>query len=740
MSETKLKKKPLTKLEKRLHAISASISLLFLIYGIFVAPYSYLRVINEVESLLRSAVFYLCRVMGLGDFVHVSVNEIPDVPFVPFLPIEPEMFKSQFAAMWKLLFTKENFLMYMVRVSEVAKVISRLSLPLLCLFLIIYLKFNQAADTETDNFGEESKALKRLKRILDKVSRPVRLVMDYFAWVKQRKWKIVWLCIWLLNLNIVTVLMAVVSYYLYFSVSFDLVNLYIQLYKLSLDFAVASAALPLIGWLIIGYYLVDKIRTWRAYETLNKFECRNKAFLETLPLVTLITGKMGTNKTKSLTDFGLSFQDLFRDRQRKQMFDIQAEFPFFDWIGYGNEIKRAFLFRQIRSLASARKFAEKKKARFIKTGDLYQIRHYDVDKYSMFFDNGIVRVSLFDRMNDYACLMYMYILQSVLAGNYSVRLEDVMYDKGKFPLWGNDYFKALSVEREAQYRHCHKINFDTLRLGLTVDPECDCAGAFECGIVLHTEMGKDYGNRETNDGYKRTDKQANPKNDMSIYRHKMARHSSTVCFFPYYRYIGDEQRPESVGADLREVLAVVRCLESSEDRLAIHMFLFEQFFFDMACSIWQNWYVRYSHNRADHSLIEFLIKHFVNAINGWYRRKTMRFAYNILELSVEEGTLDGDKRPGMYFLSHKKIHADRYRTDCFADVFAERAEASSWSFEDSPCFEGDVATSEEVMETNSYFGAALMKIKKRSASADFGAASPETSSGRTAPGGDKKRK
>ena len=92
MKKPKENKNPLTALEKRLHTVSAFITLLFIAYGFFAAPYSYARALNEAVSLLQSVAFYLCRVMGIGDLVQVSVNKIPDVPFIPFLPIAPELF------------------------------------------------------------------------------------------------------------------------------------------------------------------------------------------------------------------------------------------------------------------------------------------------------------------------------------------------------------------------------------------------------------------------------------------------------------------------------------------------------------------------------------------------------------------------------------------------------------------------------------------------------------------------
>lgn len=49
----------------------------------------------------------------------------------------------------------------------------------------------------------------------------------------------------------------------------------------------------------------------------------------------------------------------------------------------------------------------------------------------------------------------------------------------------------------------------------------------------------------------------------------MVRHSATVDNFPFVRVITDEQRPESWGADARDLCEIVHIRESGETRLAM---------------------------------------------------------------------------------------------------------------------------------------------------------------------------
>ena len=697
---------------KRYRLLCIFITLLLFLWVIYPARWSAVRLSAALADCLVSIAYYCVTVAGFDDLITPTVNRIPDVPYAPLIPMEPEKLKEILRLTWQRLFVGENFFNYLLRVGDVLRIVSRFALPVVLLIVVFVLQLQEIADEESDLQGD-SRRLIRLKGVVNRLKKPVGAICAYLSYVRHSLWFPFWLALILSGANVVTEALGIISYYFYFSVNIDIKSIYLQLYKLSLDISVALAAVPFALWLIPVWILFDKLRCHFGIEKLRKFECRNAAFLETLPLVDLITGTMGANKTKMLTDFTLTFQDNFRKRQLDTMMKIEGEFPYFDWNDYGNDIKKEFRARNIRSLASAKEYARSKICQFLATLDpVADLYGYDTVGRGLEYDDGIVTVSLFDRMIDYARLFYMYNVGCSISSNYSIRVGDKLSDTGNLPLWENDYFDAPSVRYNEATRHSHIVDFDSLRLGKTVDPKSDAAGAYEFGIVAHTEMGKDYGNSLTNADYKRSDPAANPKNDMMIARQKLCRHPATVCYYPYYRYIGDDQRPESVGADARDVMYVIRAKGAGEDKTTVHILLVESFLTDLLQSIWHGWYVRYRHNRRDETVPSWLLKAGMKYICGRFARKFERFVYNVVDLSVEQGTLEGEATAAQYFLSHKKIHARRYATDCFVDVFADKAERSQWSLQDSPTFQGDVASLDEVVKTNSYFGAELLKISQ----------------------------
>lgn len=701
----------MTTTTKRRHPACVLLTLLLLLWILFPARWSAVRLFDSFADLLISVAFYLTSIIGFDDLITPTVNRIPDVPFAPLLPVEPARLQEIVSLSWRRLFVGDHFLDYLAHVGDVLRIISRYLLPVVLIVVLLVMQLQEVADEETDLPGD-SRRLQRLKRFIKKMKKPVAAVRGFISYVRRSLWLPIWIVMLICGSNLASQALGILSYYFYFAVEIDLKSLYLQLYKLSLDISVALAAVPLPIWGVPAWILFDRIRRHFGVERLRKFECRNAAFLDELPLVALITGTMGSNKTKMLTDFTLTIQDNFRRRQLDTIMKIEGEFPWFDWNAYGADIRKSFRSREIRSLASARDFALARIRKFLQTFRPEDLYGYNTAARGVEFDNGIVTVSLFDRIIDYARLFYMYNVGCTISSNYSIRVGDKMDDRGNLPLWQNDYFDCPSVPYNAPTRHSHIVDFDTLRLGKTVDKASEVAGAFEFGVVAHTEMGKDYGNSLTNADYKRSDPNANPKNDMMIARQKLSRHPATVCYYPYYRYIGDDQRPESVGADARDVMYVIRAKGAGENKSTVHVLLLESFLPDLLRSIWNGWYVRYRHNRRDETVPSYLLKTGMKYIAGRHERKFDRFIYNVVDLSVEQGTLEGEATAAQYFLSHKKIHARRYATDCFVDVFADKAERSKWSLEDSPTFRDDVASLDEVVRTNSYFGAELLKISR----------------------------
>ena len=111
------------------------------------------------------------------------------------------------------------------------------------------------------------------------------------------------------------------------------------------------------------------------------------------------------------------------------------------------------------------------------------------------------------------------------------------------------------------------MDFDSLRLGRKVIEENINADSFEFGVVVITEVGKERGNSIELSEKKKKDGTTNQKNDLFNSWLKMVRHSATVDNFPFVRVITDEQRPESWGADARDLCEIVHIRESRKKSL-----------------------------------------------------------------------------------------------------------------------------------------------------------------------------
>lgn len=56
----------------------------------------------------------------------------------------------------------------------------------------------------------------------------------------------------------------------------------------------------------------------------------------------------------------------------------------------------------------------------------------------------------------------------------------------------------------------------------------------------------------------------------------MVRHSATIGNYPFVKVITDEQRPESWGADARDLCEIVRINDKSDMKLAMPFFTIEE--------------------------------------------------------------------------------------------------------------------------------------------------------------------
>ena len=248
-----------------------------------------------------------------------------------------------------------------------------------------------------------------------------------------------------------------------------------------------------------------------------------------------------------------------------------------------------------------------------------------------------------------------------------------------------------------------------LRLGKKVLENNPNAGSFEFGVVAITEIGKERGNNLELQEIKKNAETTNQKNDLFNAWLKMSRHSATVDNFPFIKVFTDEQRPESWGADARDLCEIVRIAKSGEQQLALPFYIFEEIITDWLFDRVMGFYYDLRFKRGDNTLLVYLLKSITAKL---FRRNIEiynRYGYSRLFLEKESGTMDKKIFKRKYYIMNGKIYRKRFSTDCFSDYFNELAKKTNVGLNDYREYLTEKASVEELKMQNSYFINSLYK-------------------------------
>ena len=331
------------------------------------------------------------------------------------------------------------------------------------------------------------------------------------------------------------------------------------------------------------------------------------------------------------------------------------------------------------------------------TGQLYG---YDIKRYGTIYRDGLKESDIFDILETYAQAYFIYVIQSsLIISNYAIRTDNEKIDLGNFPLWQTDFFTSVTRAE----RHSHILDFDILRLGKKVLENNPKAGSFEFGVVSITEIGKERGNNLELKEIKKIAEETNQKNDLFNSWLKMSRHSATVDNFPFIKVFADEQRPESWGADARELAEVITILSAGERRIAMPFYTIEEMICEQAYCKFLRLYEDFRFRRGDNTLLVHILKTVTAKL--WKHNEKIRnlYGYSVLALAKQRGTLDGKAKRKKYFLCNQKIYARRFTTDCFSDYFNDLAIKAKIGLNDYEEYAGEKASVNELKQQHSYF-------------------------------------
>ena len=691
---------------RKVHIVlSVLISAAFIVLGATVFSASYVRFWEAVSDMGMSVAVYFCEIFSISyTFTATFLQPSSVFGWADYLPENYDGFKQDATSYFSLLFSKENFTAWGqsvgVFLGNTAKVLILILPVAVILFFVVrwlYRKGNKKHNKDTV-------PLRIFKWIAAHTYQPVKAyIKDYLAFLKEHRpvW-VCWLVLWAFHLNLASIVAAFLAFYFYFVVKFDFGCIYKQVGKLIVDCNVILRHFPWWSLATIAWLLFNRWRRKVALNRLRHFEARDCGFINELPIVSITCGSMGKKKTTAITDMALSQAVMFRQKALSILQENDMRFPYFPWICFEDELRKCMEYGTVYNLATVKGWVEKKRRRFLHHGDAaLQLYGYDVGRYGLVYDDALKHTSLFEVLSTYAQAYFIYVMESsLLLANYSIRDSGQVFSEGNFPMHYNEFFPR-AIEDEG--RHAHILDFDVLRLGKKVIENNPKAGSFEFGVVVISEVGKERGNNLELQEKKKKDEETNQKNDLFNAWLKMCRHSATVDNFPFIKVFTDEQRPESWGADARDLADVLHIVDCSDRKLTYPFYTIEEMLSEWAFNRFINLYYDFRYRRGDNTLLVYLLK----SVTAWIWRRHIRicnnYGYSVLKIEKERGTMDGKAENKKYFLMNKKIYARRFSTDCFSDYFNDLARRSRMGLNDYEEYATERATVDELKMQHSYF-------------------------------------
>lgn len=681
--------------------IAGSVALTFLRY------FDCIRRIGEAfGNLGRSLTCYGCFLIGRESPFAATVLQTQKVNLSRYVPFDTAELLRKLELLPHAFFS-DLFLDYFATVLEVLVSFLRIATVAVPALLLVWIAIKQKICQPNTDHGKNSKPLKLWLRTVHRAAVAVRGWFRRTAdWLTAHGywWKL-FLTVWAVNLNLIGITVDALAFYFWFASTISFSAFFTtQPLKLLIDLILTFSALPLPVWLVIGAVLLDLWRRSVGYKVLEKHEAENREFLLNCPLVMFLVGTMGSKKTTHMTDFALSFDILLRDKALEMLLQIDLEFPTFPWLTLEQDLLHAMETHRVYSLASCRRYISRQEKAFRKHPAPETVYGYGYADSPMTCNNGLEVLDIWQDISDYACLYFIYCLQStLLIANYSVRVDTVLQYAGNFPLWDNDLFRRDPRTLDAVSRHAHILDFDVLRVSRQVLEDNRLSGSLEFGVILITEIDKERGNRLKLEGLKKCYDETNQKNDNFNYSLKMGRHPATVRNFPFIRFIVDAQRPESWEADGRELTTELRISDCSPKKLAMPLFIFFEILHDWLVPKFCDWYPSYRYDCGDNKLSVRLIHEGAAALSRHYNRIYNIFGYMESTLTILDGREEEAAESHRYFLAHKKIYSRRFATDCYREFFAERSRRSGKGIEDYPTYKTVCASPKELHKQNRYF-------------------------------------
>lgn len=698
-----------------------SLSLLFLKFNI-----SLVRLFSAVCDFGRSIAYWfvfifgdvLEAMFGQAPSVEVTVMNIPEINVQRILPFSISELNYKLDNLIYGIFDADMFRAYNIELFNFLFNFGRLGSVAGPAFFVALLIFKEIILSDNDKeLGYVSPGVVFFDKIVKLFKAPALFLFENFKYIyKNKKYFYLFVFIWAVNLNVVTLIFEILAYYYYFISSFDIFSIGKQFVKFVYDFTIMFFSGTVILWIVLGYVFFDIYRKRKGMDVLRHNEAKNCGFAKIINLCSLVVGPMGLGKTTFVTDLILCLVNIFKTKSKDIIYDHDLLFPMFPWELFERDIKDMTITRQAFNPVSIDLFVDVLEEAFERTPSPSVLYNYDYDTYGLKKNVGHNIVTLFDVMRTYGKAYFVYINENPSLSNYPIRFDGKFSDSKFLPLWNGDFFSTVPGETEDRYSHI--LDQDLFRLGKPVEEDNPLAGTFSWGLYSVMEFGKSQKNQLESQGIDANAEESNQKNDLYEYALKVCRHANVMIDnFVFFRFIADDQRPQSIPAKIRDCFSIITIVERSEIKLAMPFFGFESWLYDKVYEPFKEFYYKYRDKRGDRTLYLVLLKFFVSLLSNYYKKIYNRFGYFELDVALEAGTTYGEGSPvdrgaeiHKYYLAVKKIYAKRYSTDALSGFFSKKQLEAAFGMDDYDTYASLKMTTEEMQKQHERYIIELMQI------------------------------
>ena len=723
------------------HLICYAVTLISLVCG-FLFPNALPRLAEVIRDLVSSILYYLCNIFGDGgNPIYPYIIREQEWKFaqeiwkpITILPHTFEEFLLYWGTFLKRVFNLKNISEYLSLISDLFDYAYKFALLAMPIVATIFICIILVRDKHCTDRNKKSLPLRIFEKFLFTIVYPIiAWCKDFTLFLEDHHTYItVWLVIWSIHFNAPSVCLSVLSYYFYFISSWDIFSIYTQLLKLQTDITPVVRFIPGIIWAVIAFAIYEHIAHSMAFNRMYYFDRANKAFVRKLGNITTVYGEPGAGKTKLITALSITEEVRMFDDAENIMLTRASQFPNFPWQNFVDFLNKMISEREIVDVESARQTVKLASDLF---DEIYEDMsfcewqeicsdnptmvdptfNYDYDHYRTTYNDELKIHRLYDALESYAAAYVVFSVKTTLIfANYSIRVDSFLEDYGNMPFRDNNFFNRPTEYQDAYSLHAHIFDFDILRrLGKQMISDNPNARLAPCGVIVVSEIDKEFKNSLKLKEVKADSPEANQKNDLHDACLMMIRHAVVIDYISFVSIIADLQRPEAWGANGRELGQVYYISDKSETIPALPFFssywLFEGIY-QVLKSLWDNYDKTYSINRSDTLLFIYICRNVMSFLTNYYDRINGKFGVQTLNLEYQSGRMDGEIKTDKFRILSKVHLSNRYRTDCLASIF-DTYEPNTMHIDDFKMYAGELAAQEERDLQNSYFQNDIKKMK-----------------------------